>query len=85
VSWTGGGEATVTVYPQDEGDEPGGAWWDPEGAALGTGVAGDGLKVTILRATGLLVDLSRVRNIYDAAPHLAPSSSWRPPLSNGHV
>jgi hypothetical protein len=46
------GEATVTVYPQDEGDEPGGAWWDQEGAALGTGVAGDGLKVTILRATG---------------------------------
>ena len=29
-------------------------------------MAADGLKLTILRATGLLVDLSRVRNIYDA-------------------
>jgi GNAT superfamily N-acetyltransferase len=60
------GEATVTVYPQDEDEEPGGAWWDQEGAALAKTVAGDGLKLTILRATGLLVDLSRVKNIYDA-------------------
>ena len=59
------GEATVTVYPRED-DEPGGAWWNQEDAALGTAVAGDGLKLTILRATGLLVDLSRVRNIYDA-------------------
>ncbi len=27
------GEATVTVYPQEDA-EPGGAWWGPEGAAL---------------------------------------------------
>jgi GNAT superfamily N-acetyltransferase len=59
------GEATATVYPQEDG-EPGGSWWNQEGAALGTAVAGDGLKLTILRTTGLLVDLSRVRNIYDA-------------------
>jgi hypothetical protein len=59
------GEATVTVYPQED-DEPDGAWWSQEGTALGTAVAGDGLKLTILRATGLPVDLSRVRNIYDA-------------------
>jgi hypothetical protein len=58
-------EATVSVYPQED-DEPGGAWWDQEGAALETAVADDGLKLTILRATGLLVDLSRVRNIYGA-------------------
>jgi hypothetical protein len=60
------GEATVTVYPQDEDDEPGGAWWDQEGAAVGTAVADESVKLTILRATGLIVDLSRVRNIYDA-------------------
>lgn len=74
-----GGEATVTVYPQDEDDEPGGAWWDQERAALGKTVAGDGLKLTILRATGLLVDLSRVKNIYD--PLDASSADYEGPGS----
>jgi GNAT superfamily N-acetyltransferase len=58
------GEATLTVFPQED-DEPAG-WWKQEGAVLETAVAGDGLKLTILQAAGLLVDLSRVRNVYDA-------------------
>ena len=61
MSWTGRGKR-----PSPSGHEPGGAWWDQESATLEKTVAGDGLKLTILRATGLLVDLSRVKNIYDA-------------------
>jgi len=42
------------------------AWQGSEGRGLGKTVARDGPELTILRATGLLVDLSRVKNIYDA-------------------
>lgn len=60
------GEATITVYPGEEDDEADVAWWEREGAALEKTVVDEGLKLTILRVSGLLIDLSRVRNVYDA-------------------
>lgn len=54
------------MYPDEEDGEPDGAWWKREGAALEKAVVDECLKLTILRASGLLVDLSRVRNVYDA-------------------
>lgn len=39
------GEASITVYPDEEDDEPGGAWWEREGAALDKAAADEGLKV----------------------------------------
>lgn len=60
------GEATITVDPNEEDDEPDDGWWNQEGATLDKTVAGTALKLTILRACGLLVDLSRVKNVYNA-------------------
>lgn len=60
------GETTITVDPGEEDDEPDDRWWNQEGATLAKTVAGTELKLTILRACGLLVGLSRLKNIYDA-------------------
>lgn len=60
------GEATITVDPDEEDDGPDDGWWHQEGATLDKTVTDTGLKLTILRACGLLVDLSRVKNVYDA-------------------
>jgi len=61
------GSATISEWPFDDEDD-----LDPEelkqsGVALSTEDIGDGgLKMTILRAHGLMIDLWRVQNIYDA-------------------
>lgn len=60
------GEATITMYPGEEDDEPDAIWWEREGVALEKAVVDGNLMLTVLRASGLLVDLSRVKNVYDA-------------------
>jgi hypothetical protein len=61
------GSATISEWPFDDEDR-----LDPEklkqsGVALSTEDVGDGgLKMTILAAHGLMIDLWRVQNIYDA-------------------
>lgn len=60
------GEATISEYPGRGRRRATRAWWEREGAALGKAVIDGDLKLIILQASGLLVDLSNVRNVHDA-------------------